>query len=325
MSLMSNLKWAIVGPGGIAHQFAEAMAKEGREVYAVGARNKEKGEAFAKEYGIGIVYDDFDALFEDDKIDAVYISTPHSNHYEFMMKAVQNGKHILVEKAITVSSRELEDVLRVSREKKVVVMEAMTIFHMPLYAKLKEIAAEKELGALKMIQVSFGSAKPNDPSNRFFSMDLAGGALLDIGTYALSFARYFLSEKPTEVLSTAKRYETGVDEQSGILLRNEKDEMAVVSLTFRAKMPKRGIVAYENGYLTVEDFPRADRATVTFTNGESEEITAGDTASALQYEIRDMEKSIENGENALSGLTEDVVEIMTKVRSDWGIEFPFEK
>lgn len=176
-----------------------------------------------------------------------------------------------------------------------------------------------------MIQVSFGSAKQNDPSNRFFSMDLAGGALLDIGTYALSFARYFLSEKPTEVLSTAKRYETGVDEQSGILLRNEKDEMAVVSLTFRAKMPKRGIVAYENGYLTVEDFPRADRATVTFTNGESEEITAGDTASALQYEIRDMEKSIENGENAISGLTEDVVEIMTKVRSDWGIEFPFEK
>lgn len=115
---MSNLKWAIVGPGGIAHQFAEAMAKEGREVYAVGARNKGKGEAFAKEYGIGIVYDDFDALFADNKIDAVYISTPHSNHYEFMMKAVQNGKHILVEKAITVSSRELEDVLRVSREKK---------------------------------------------------------------------------------------------------------------------------------------------------------------------------------------------------------------
>ncbi|EUJ33818.1 hypothetical protein MFLO_01280 [Listeria floridensis FSL S10-1187] len=321
---MEELKWAVVGPGEIAHQFASAMQAEGRKIEVVGARNKTKGEAFAAEYGIGKVYDDFDALFADPEIDVVYISTPHSNHYEFMMKALQNGKHVMAEKAITVSSGELKDILLLAKEKGLIVMEAMTIFHMPLYAKLKEIAEERELGALKMIQVSFGSAKPADPTNRFFSMDLAGGALLDIGTYALSFARFFLNEKPSEVLSTAKKFETGVDEQSGIILRNDQDEMAVVSLTFRSKMPKRGIVAYENGFITVEEFPRADQATLTFTNGETEEITAGDTKMALQYEIRDMEKSIKAGENPLSELTEDVIDVMTQVRSEWGIKFPFE-
>ncbi len=322
---MTELNWAIVGPGEIAHQFASAMQKMGRTVYAVGARKKEKGEAFALEYGIQKVYDNFEALFADEKIDVVYIATPNSHHFEFMLQAVKAGKHILVEKAITINTSELAAVQTVAAEKNLVVAEAMTIYHMPLYKKLKEIVNSGRLGKLKMIQVSFGSAKPSDPENRFFNLELGGGALFDIGTYALSFARFFMTEKPNEILTTVKKYETGVDEQSGIILRNEKMEMAVVSLTFRSKMPKRGIVAYENGFITVEEYPRASQASITYLNGNQEMVTVGDSNAALSYEIHDMEESIMKGESKSIRLTEDVIQIMTNVKEQWGLKFPFEK
>ncbi|MBM5695453.1 gfo/Idh/MocA family oxidoreductase [Listeria seeligeri] len=323
---MNELNWAIIGPGSIAHRFAEGMKQLNREIYAVGARSLEKGKAFANQYDIKNVYSDFDEMLTNPEIDVVYIATPHSNHYEFIMKSLHNGKHVLAEKAITVSSAELEEINALAKEKSLIVKEAMTIFHMPLYKKLREIVDSGSIGKLKLIQVAFGSAKEKDPNNRFYNMDLAGGALLDIGTYALSFARYFLSEAPNEVLTTMKKFETGVDEQSGILLKNKEEELAVVSLSFRAKVPKRGIVACEEGFITVDEYPRASRATVTNTmTGKVEEIVAGETDKALEYEIIAMEESVATGENTTLELTNDVIAIMTDVRNQWGIKFPFEK
>lgn len=324
--MMKKLNWAILGPGSIAHQFAEGMQGLNREIYAVGARSLEKGQVFADQYGIKNVYDDFDVMLADSIIDVVYIATPHSNHYEFIMKSLHNGKHVLAEKAITVSSAELDDINALAKEKGLIVKEAMTIFHMPLYKKLREIVDSGAIGKLKIIQVAFGSAKEKNLKNRFYNMDLAGGALLDIGTYALSFARYFLSGTPDEVLTTMKKFETGVDEQSGILLKNKEEELAVVSLSFRAKVPKRGVIACEEGFITVDEYPRADRATVTYTaTGKVEEIEAGETDKALEYEITAMEESIAAGENTTYQLTNDVIAIMSDVRSQWGIKFPFEK
>ena len=105
-----------------------------------------------------------------------------------------------------------------------------------------------------------------DVKNRFFAKELAGGALLDIGVYATSFARYFMTSKANTVLTTANYFETGVDETSGIILRNPEGQMAVMALTMRAKQPKRGVVAGEKGYIEVNNYPRGDEATITFTN-----------------------------------------------------------
>ncbi|WP_312242768.1 Gfo/Idh/MocA family oxidoreductase [Pantoea sp.] len=321
---MKPLSWAIVGPGAIAHQFAGAMTAMGRQITAVGARNREKGEAFAQRYGIGQVYDDFARLFADKAIDIVYISTPHASHYGLMRQALENGKHLLVEKAITVSSAELGAINRLAQEKNLIVAEAMTLFHMPLFHQLKALAESGRLGRLKMIQVSFGSLKVDDPENRFFNPALAGGALLDIGTYALSFARFFMSEQPGTVLTTVEKFATGVDEQCGIVLQNSRGEIATLALAFRAKMPKRGTVAWENGFITVDDFPRAQQATLTWASGESEVIAAGDTERALQYEITAVEQWVAAGENPLHYLTNDVVALMSDIRQRWGIRFPFE-
>ncbi|WP_141430764.1 Gfo/Idh/MocA family protein [Bacillus sp. 03113] len=323
---MTTINWAILGPGNIAAEFAQALNEVNGTIYAVGSRTIEKAQKFADRFHVEKAYDNYDEMLKDPAIDVVYISTPHSNHYEYIIQSLKNNKHVLCEKAITVNSHQLKKIVQLAEEKNLVVAEAMTIYHMPLYKQLREILHSGKLGKLKMVQVSFGSCKEYDVTNRFFSKDLAGGALLDIGTYALSFTRFFLSEQPHEVLTTVKEFETGVDEQSGIILKNAADEMAVISLTMRAKMPKRGVVAGELGFITVDNFPRAEKAIITYVDGTQEIIEAGETAKALNYEIEDMQNYIlKNSSKETLDLSVDVMDLMTNVRNQWGIEYPFEK
>ena len=323
---MKKLKWGILGPGNIARDFAQALNRVNGEVYAVASRNKERAEKFARENNVKKAYGSYDEIIKDENIDVVYIATPHSNHYEYIIKSLNNNKHVLCEKAITVSEKELEEALKIAREKNLVLEEAMTLFHMPLYEKVIKKINNEDLGKVNMVQVSFGSFKEYDENNRFFNLDLAGGALLDIGTYALSFARYFLSSMPEEILSTVKKAKTGVDEESGIILKTKEDEIATISLAFRSKMPKRGIVSCDNGFITIDNFPRANKATINYLDGAVEVIECGEEEKALDYEVIFMEERIkENKESNSIDLTYDVTKIMNKVRKDWGIVYPFEK
>ncbi|WP_415346895.1 Gfo/Idh/MocA family protein [Clostridium perfringens] len=323
---MKKLKWGILGPGSIARDFAQALNRVNGEVYAVASRNKERAEKFARENNVKKAYGSYDEIIKDKDIDVVYIATPHSNHYEYIIKSLNNNKHVLCEKAITVNERELEEALKIARENNLVLEEAMTLFHMPLYEKVIKKINNEDLGKVNMVQVSFGSFKEYDENNRFFNLDLAGGALLDIGTYALSFARYFLSSMPEEILSTVKKAKTGVDEESGIILKTKEDEVATISLAFRSKMPKRGIVSCDNGFITIDNFPRANKATINYLDGTVEVIECGEEEKALDYEVIFMEEKInENKESNSIELTYDVIKIMNKVRKDWGILYPFEK
>ncbi len=323
---MKKLKWGILGPGNIARDFAQALNRVNGEVYAVASRSKERAEKFAKENNVKKAYGSYDEIIKDEDIDVVYIATPHSNHYEYIIKSLNNNKHVLCEKAITVNQKELEEALKIARKKNLVLEEAMTLFHMPLYEKVIKKINNEDLGKVNMVQVSFGSFKEYDENNRFFNLDLAGGALLDIGTYALSFARYFLSSMPEEILSTVKKSSTGVDEQSGIILKTKEEEMAVISLAFRSKMPKRGIVSCDNGFITIDNFPRANKATINYLDGTVEGIECGEEEKALDYEVSFMESRInENKDSKSIELTYDVTKIMNKLRKDWEIIYPFEK
>ncbi|WP_238860730.1 Gfo/Idh/MocA family oxidoreductase [Clostridium sp. YIM B02569] len=322
---MNKINWAILGPGTIAADFAKAINEVNGNIYAVGSRNIEKARDFANKYNIEKAYGDYDEMLKDDNIDVVYIATPHCNHYEYIIKSLTNNKNVFCEKAITVNGKQLKEIVDLANRKNLIVAEAMTIYHMPLYKKLRKIVDDGKLGKIKMIQVNFGSLKEYDVTNRFFSPDLAGGALLDIGTYALSFTRYFLSSQPEEILTTVKKFETGVDEQSGIILKNSDDEMAVISLTMRAKQPKRGIVCGELGYITVENFPRADKATITYPDGSVEIIEEGHGSKALEYEIECVNSMVmsKTGNDTLR-LSVDVMDIMDEVRKQWNLSYTFE-
>lgn len=321
-----KLNWGILGTGWIAHEMGEALNEVNGEIYAVCATTLENAQKYAEEFQVTKAYGSADEMIDDPNVDIVYIATPHNLHYQFLLQAVKAGKHVFCEKSITVNSRQLEECVAIAKEKGLVICDGMTLLHMPLYKKLKEMISEGAIGDVKMVQVNFGSCKEYDVTNRFFSKELAGGALLDIGVYATSFARFFMKSKPNVVLTTANYFETGVDETSGILLKNPDGEMAVMALTMRAKQPKRGVVAGEKGFIEIYDYPRAAKATITYTEtGKIEVIEEGDSTKALQYEVADMQNYVWNngGEENLA-IVRDVMETLTSIRNQWGMVYPFE-
>lgn len=323
-----ELKWAVLGTGVIAKEMAQALEKMGKSLYAVGNRTHQKALDFAKKYNIEKVYDSIDDMFLDDNTDIIYITSPHNTHYEFMKKALENGKHIFVEKSITLNSRELDEMTEFAESKGLIIAEAMTIWHMPVYKKLWEIVKSGELGKVQIITMNFGSFKEYNMSNRFFNMNLAGGAMLDIGVYALSIVRSFMDENPTEILSQWKPSPTGSDEQATILLKNSKQQMATVALSMHSKQPKRAMISCENGYIEIMEYPRADKAIiVNAETGEKKEITAGNTTDALYYEMLDMENAVKTGDTSAMKLeyTKDVMDIMTKLRKSWNMKYPKEE
>ena len=290
---MQNYRWATLGYGVIANELAQALASRGQTLYSVANRTHAKAEAFAEKYGIEKVYDQIDDVFADPDVDIIYISTPHNTHIQYLRKALAAGKHVLCEKSITLNSDELDEAIRLAEEHHVVLAEAMTLYHMPIYRKLQEKLDTGALGELRLIQMNFGSYKPYDMSNRFFNRNLAGGALLDIGVYALSFVRWFMTSAPDEVVSQVRFAPTGVDEQ---------------------------------GYVEFYDYPRGQEAVITYTeDGSKETLRGGSTADALLYEVEDMERAIAGQGTMHLDYTRDVMRIMTDIRRQWGMTYPEEE
>ncbi len=336
---MKKLNWVSFGCGVIANQLAQALSSEGRKLYGVYNRTYEKAVDFSKKYGIETVYESFDDVLKDENVDVIYISTPHNTHIGFLRKALESGKHVLCEKSITLNSAELNEAVEIAKKNKVVLAEAMTIYHMPIYKKLKQMMDENTFGPLQMIQMNFGSAKEYDMNNRFFSKNLAGGALLDIGVYAISFIRWFMKSSPTNILSQVKFAPSGVDEQAGILLMNDDGEMATITMSLNAKQPKRATVIFRDAYVEIFEYPRGQKAKITYTkDGRTQEVEAGSTDEALVYEVRDMEEAVNIHESGLNhsrdnnindiihlDFTKDVMGIMTNIREGWGLVYPEEE
>ena len=300
--MSKDINWAVLGTGVIANEMAAGLQKMGKSLYAVGNRTYSKAVAFAQKYGIAKVYPTIDDMFMDDNVDIIYI--------------------------ITLNSQELDEMISLAQSKGLILAEAMTIWHMPLYKELWRIVQSGELGRVQMITVNFGSFKEYNMENRFFNRNLAGGAMLDIGVYALSIVRSFMSEAPSDVLSQWKAAPTGVDEQATLLLQNGTGQMATVALTMHSKQPKRAMISCEKAYIEIMEFPRADRAVITDAlTGERSEITTGETTNALYYELTDMENAVVTGNDEHMKLcyTKDVMAIMTALRNDWGLVYPEEE
>jgi predicted dehydrogenase len=320
------LNWAMIGTGVIANEFAQQFPEGNAKLYGVASKNEVRAKEFAEKYNIEKVFAINEELINDPNVDVVYIAVPHNQHYKIIMESLKAKKHVVCEKVITLSKEQLDTAVELANKNNVFLFEAMTIHYMPLYKKLKEWIKEHDLGPLKMIQVNFGSFKTYDQSRYFFNKNLAGGALFDIGVYALNFTRWFLTSKPEEILTLGNIHPTmGVDESSAIILRNKEKELATISLTFRAKMPKQGIVAFENGYFTITNYPRAEKAIFTDTEGNVTIIEEGKTGEGLAYEVEKITDLIlqKQGNPNLS-YTLDVLEIMDKVRNDWGLHYAFD-
>ena len=322
-----QLRWGVIGCGVIANQMAEALAAEGRHIDGVANRTHEKAVAFADKHGVARVYDTIDDLIAAPDINVLYLTTPHNTHITYLRKALAAGKHVLCEKSITLNSAELAEARELASAHGVQLMDACTILHMPLYKELQRRIDAGDFGRVNLIQENFGSYKEYDMKNRFFNPELAGGALLDIGVYSLTLARLFLKSQPHEALSMMNPAPTGTDETEGILLRNAEGQMVVLSLTMHSKQPKRAMISADKAYLEIMEYPRADRASIVWTEtGVREELQVGNTVQALSYVLADMERAVAGDEYARAqlGTSVDVMELMTNLRADWNFKYPEE-
>lgn len=323
-----QLRWAVIGCGVIANQMAQSLALAGRTLAGVANRTHEKAVAFAQRYHVPRVYDTVEDLYADPAIDAVYITTPHNTHIRYLRGALAAGKHVLCEKSITLNSEELDEARALADAHGVVLMDATTILHMPLYRELLRRAAAGEFGRMNLAQLNFGSYKEyGDLTNRFYNINLAGGAMLDIGVYALSLMRLFMESQPTEVVSLGNLASTGVDEAGGIVCRNAEGQLGVVSLTLHSKQPKRAVLSFDRCYVEVMEYPRADEATIVWTeDGRRERVADGTEGYALCYEMADLERAVAGDAEAarLIDTAADVMRLMTDVRRAWGVTYPEE-
>ena len=156
---MEKLNWGILGTGWIAHEMGEALNAVNGEIYAVCDTTLEGAQKYAAEFGVKKAYGSADEMIADENVDIVYIATPHNLHYQFLLKSVKAGKHVFCEKSITVNSRQLEECVAIAEEKGLVICDGMTLLHMPLYKKLKQMVSQGDISKVKMVTVNLGSCK----------------------------------------------------------------------------------------------------------------------------------------------------------------------
>lgn len=317
---MKKYNWGIIGLGHIANEFASSMIQL-HPIYAVASRSLDSALSFQAKYQAEKAYGSYEELLNDPAVDIVYIATVNSQHYKWIMACLQHGKHVLCEKAIWGNYEEMKAAWALAEEKGLLLCEAMTIYHMPIFKEIKKMIADGKLGKIKFVEAELGSLKEDDPANRFFNPALGGGAMLDIGTYVLSFVTYFLSGEITDMQHIMSPYPTGVDEMWSISLKTSNLEIGSANVTFRAKLPKRGIIAGDKAFVSVMNYPRAQKAAIVYPDGTEEMLEIGETAKAFQYEILDIEESLATGDYSLAFVdyTRKVVKLMDRMLRTEGL------
>ena len=186
---MKTVKWGIMGPGTISHKFVQSLkCLDGCEATAVGSRSKERAGEFAAQYGINRAYGSYEGLANDPDIDIIYVSTPHTAHFECTLMCLKAGKAVLCEKPFTINAKEAEILITTARTYGLFLMEAMWTRFLPAIVKVRELLAEGAIGEVRMLRADFGFRGKFDPLSRYLNPKIGGGALLDVGVYPVSFA-----------------------------------------------------------------------------------------------------------------------------------------
>ncbi len=228
-----KIRWGILGTGKIAGEFAAALrALPDAELAAVGSRSTTTAERFAAAHGVAKAYGSYRELVQDSEIDVVYIATPHVTHKEHCLLCLEAGKAILCEKPFALNAAEAAEVIAVARAKQLFCMEAMWMRFLPAVREAHRLVQSNAIGDVRVMQASLGFLMEYDPEHRAFNRALGGGALLDLGVYALSLIIQFLG-KPSSITSHANIGETGVDEQGAVILGYDAGKLAVVTSSLR--------------------------------------------------------------------------------------------
>jgi predicted dehydrogenase len=226
-----RLRWGVVGPGFIADSFVSTvLANTDQRIAAVGSRSAERGAAFAARHGIERVYDSYEQLVSDPTVDVVYIATPQSEHRHLALLAVGAGKHVLIEKPITLTAAEAEDVAAAARSANVLAAEAMWTRYLPQFDVIDQILRRGDLGTVRLATADVGWQLGSDAAPRFLDPEQGGGAALDMGVYGYWFAQFAIGH-PQRVTAVGSTFAGGVDEQSVVAIEAADSRFAAVTTT----------------------------------------------------------------------------------------------
>lgn len=251
--MSKTIRWGVLGTGTVASQFIEDLINvPDAQLWAVGSRTLAKAQAFANTFQAPKVYGSYEELVKDPDIDVVYIATPQTRHKADCILCLSAGKAVLCEKPFTITSQEAREVMAVAQQNKVFCMEAMWMRFMPLIQEVKRLIQQGEIGDVRLLTADFGYPTEFDPNNRFFNPDLGGGALLDRGVYPLSLA-FLLLGKPQQVSGEPCIGETGVDDQSAMILRYVNGAMAILHSTLRTYSSNAATIVGTRGKIVIQE------------------------------------------------------------------------
>ena len=325
---MSTFKWGILGPGGIARAFAKDLQLlEGHEVAAVGSRTLSNAQEFAKTFG-GTAYGSYEELVADPTVDAIYVATPHPSHKENVITALNAGKPVLCEKPFAVNAHEAREMVAAAEKNGVALMEAMWARFLPHYADVREIIASGVLGQILTVQADHGQRLADRNIPRLVEPSLAGGALLDLGIYPVSFAHMILGN-PAKITASAVLTDKGVDAQTSMIFDYADGAQAILTTTMIEQTPCRAVVAGVNGWLEIDrTFYNPTSMRVVLFDGSVTQYPHTYTGHGLREQAEAFKKLVQSGKNQSEILTwKDTVDIMgtlDAVRSQIGLRYPFE-
>lgn len=324
------LRWGILGPGGIAGAFAWAVGEfTAGEVVAVGSRSAERTDAFAQRYGAAAAYGSYEALVEDPNVQAVYVASPHSEHAEHALLAIAAGKHVLIEKALTRSADEARGVFAAAAAQGVFAMEAMWTRFLPHIAELHEVLDRGEIGEIVGVFADHGQDMRHLPaSHRLHNPALAGGALLDLGVYPVSFALDLLGA-PDRIAGFGSLTETGVDGQVTIALGFGERVQASLHTTLWARTPTTATVFGTEGRVEVaRHFYRPTTFEVVGPDDSRRAHGGQPVDGGLQYEAAEVARCVAEGRQQSERMSWDgslaVMRTLDELRRQVGVTYPGE-
>lgn len=323
------MKIGILGPGRIAATVAPALvALPEIECYAAASRTPGKAEAFARQFGFEKAYASYEEMLHDPQVELVYVSTPHSHHYEHMMLCLEYGKHVISEKAFTMNASQAEKVAAYAKEKGLYAAEAIWTRYMPSRKLIQDVIDSGVIGRINTLTANLSYVI--DGKQRITDPALAGGALLDIGVYGLNFALMHFGDEIERMESSVKLTDTGVDAMETITLFYRDGRMAVLTHSIYCRSDRKGIFHGDKGYAVVENINNPQSISV-YDMSDNLIVRYGmpEQVNGYEYEFAEAVRCIQEGKTESDSMpmaeTVKVMKLMDSLREQWGVIYPQER
>ncbi len=327
---MRTIRWGIIGAGHIAEKFALALnSLKDTELTAIASRSADKAYEFAERFHVRKAYGSYEELVKDSEIDVIYIATPHTEHRKHASLCITHGKAVLCEKPFTVNQREAEVLITLAKEHKVFLMEGMWTKFLPATRMVKQWIDENRIGKVKYLQASFGFYSEFNPKSRLYDPHLAGGALLDVGVYPVSYATFLLGKLPDQVKSSASIGKSKVDETNIIAMHFEDGTLADLSSAISANTGNDAVIIGENGRIVVPTFWAAEKAELYNAAGKLvETFSLPFTSNGFVYEVEEVNRCLREGKLQSDIIPHEttlaIMKLLDGIRAEWGLVYPTE-